>query len=165
MPSPCVLSILPVKPPRSLVNTYWPGLLRRASRAQRQGLIKEPEPGYTAEDGKRTFALSEIMVCQPYTGQHIAHALHDELLTGRHEARATALAHDVVTALAHDVVTALAHDVVAPLADVAANMPVVLSPVSSESTRSIFFMIERSFRSEIWCSWHYAHYERPGLHA
>ena len=56
-----------------------------------RGLINEPEPGFTAEDGKRTFALSEIMVCEPYTGQHIAHALHDALLNGRSEARATLL--------------------------------------------------------------------------
>jgi GNAT superfamily N-acetyltransferase len=55
------------------------------------GLSAEPEPGFTREDGQRTFALSEIMVCQGYTGQGIAHALHDELLTKRSEQRATLL--------------------------------------------------------------------------
>jgi ribosomal protein S18 acetylase RimI-like enzyme len=43
------------------------------------------------EDGTRTFALSEIMVRRAYTGQGIAHALHDELLGGRSEERATLL--------------------------------------------------------------------------
>jgi ribosomal protein S18 acetylase RimI-like enzyme len=56
-----------------------------------EGVVQEPEPGFTVEDGKRTFALSEIMVRQEYTGQHIAHALHNELLSGRPETRATLL--------------------------------------------------------------------------
>ena len=55
------------------------------------GLRGDVEPGFTDEDGKRTFALSEIMVCQTFTGQGIAHALHDELLGGRKESRATLL--------------------------------------------------------------------------
>jgi ribosomal protein S18 acetylase RimI-like enzyme len=55
------------------------------------GLVAEPEPGFTREDGTRTFALSEIMVRRAYTGQGIAHALHDELLGGRSEERATLL--------------------------------------------------------------------------
>jgi hypothetical protein len=69
----------------------WP-LDRTRGASWWEGLIKEPEPGFTAEDGKRTFALSEIMICQQYRGQHVAHALHDELLNGRQEARATLLA-------------------------------------------------------------------------
>jgi ribosomal protein S18 acetylase RimI-like enzyme len=61
--------------------------------------LDEPEPGFTAEDGKRTFALSEIMVRGEWTGRGIAHALHDELLRGRHEKRATLLAeHENVNA-------------------------------------------------------------------
>lgn len=56
------------------------------------GLDHEPEPGFTDEDGTRTFALSEIMVVREQTGQGIAHALHDELLRGRGERRATLLA-------------------------------------------------------------------------
>ncbi|MGH3828054.1 MAG: GNAT family N-acetyltransferase [Pseudonocardiaceae bacterium] len=55
------------------------------------GLVAEPEPGFTLEDGHRTFALSELMVRQPWTGRGIAHALHDELLRHRPETRATLL--------------------------------------------------------------------------
>jgi ribosomal protein S18 acetylase RimI-like enzyme len=54
-------------------------------------LLTEPEPGFSREDGRRTFALSEIMVRRAYTGRHIAHALHDELLSTRTEQRATLL--------------------------------------------------------------------------
>lgn len=57
-----------------------------------EGLASEPEPGFTSEDGTRTFALSEIMVTREFTGLGIAHALHDELLRGRSEQRATLLA-------------------------------------------------------------------------
>lgn len=46
---------------------------------------------FTAETGSRTFALSEIMVRSEFTGQGAAHALHDELLSGRAESRATLL--------------------------------------------------------------------------
>jgi GNAT superfamily N-acetyltransferase len=56
-----------------------------------EGLAAEPEPGFTNENGTRTFALSEIMVIREHTGQGIAHALHDELLRGRCEQRATLL--------------------------------------------------------------------------
>jgi ribosomal protein S18 acetylase RimI-like enzyme len=55
------------------------------------GLIKAPEPDFTAEDGRRTFALSEIMVRQAFTRRGIAHALHGELLFARPEQRATLL--------------------------------------------------------------------------
>ncbi|MET8870764.1 GNAT family N-acetyltransferase [Nocardia sp. NPDC004604] len=46
---------------------------------------------FTNEDGTRTFALSEIMVCANYTGRGLARALHDELLGSRHEKRSTLL--------------------------------------------------------------------------
>ncbi|WP_040700555.1 GNAT family N-acetyltransferase [Nocardia vinacea] len=46
---------------------------------------------FTAENGSRTFALSEIMVRSELTGRGIAHALHDELLGHRAEQRATLL--------------------------------------------------------------------------
>ncbi|WP_280421152.1 GNAT family N-acetyltransferase [Nocardia carnea] len=46
---------------------------------------------FTAETGSRTFALSEIMVCSEHAGQGLARALHDELLGGRPEQRATLL--------------------------------------------------------------------------
>lgn len=54
-------------------------------------LVTEPEPGFTIENGHRTFALSEIMVRRNWTGQGVAHALHDELLQRRRETRATLL--------------------------------------------------------------------------
>lgn len=38
-------------------------------------LISELEPGFTVEDGHRTFALSELMVRQRWTGHGVAHAL------------------------------------------------------------------------------------------
>jgi GNAT superfamily N-acetyltransferase len=56
-----------------------------------EALESEPEPGFTVEDGTRTFALSEIMVTRSHTGHGIARALHDELLRGRREQRATLL--------------------------------------------------------------------------
>jgi GNAT superfamily N-acetyltransferase len=56
-----------------------------------KGLLSEPEPGFTQENGRRTFALSEIMVSQEWTGKGIAHALHDHLLSGRPESRASLL--------------------------------------------------------------------------
>jgi GNAT superfamily N-acetyltransferase len=55
------------------------------------GLLTETEPGFTDEDGARTFALSEIMVCEDQTGRGVAHALHDQLLGKRPERRATLL--------------------------------------------------------------------------
>ncbi|MGH3549923.1 MAG: hypothetical protein ACRDQU_17805 [Pseudonocardiaceae bacterium] len=47
------------------------------------GLLSEPEPDFTNEDGNRTFALSEIMVSREWAGRGVAHALHDELLLAR----------------------------------------------------------------------------------
>jgi ribosomal protein S18 acetylase RimI-like enzyme len=68
----------------------WP-LDEGAANGWWAGLLDEPEPGFTRENGHRTFALSEIMVRQAATGQGIAHALHDELLGARTEERATLL--------------------------------------------------------------------------
>ncbi|MGB6163394.1 MAG: GNAT family N-acetyltransferase [Pseudonocardiaceae bacterium] len=56
-----------------------------------EGLISEPEPDFTHEDGRRTFSLSEIMASQEWTGKGVAHALHDRLLLARTESRATFL--------------------------------------------------------------------------
>lgn len=55
------------------------------------GLLTPVPPGFTDEDGTRTFALSEIMVREDLTGQGLAHRLHDELLAKRRERRATLL--------------------------------------------------------------------------
>ena len=68
----------------------WP-LHAHSGEAWWRGLVKEPEPGFTREDGTRTFALSEIMVVRRWTGQGIGHALHDELLSARPETRAVLL--------------------------------------------------------------------------
>lgn len=55
-------------------------------------VLDEGDPAeFTAETGARTFALSEIMVSAEHTGQGLARALHDELLRGRTEQRATLL--------------------------------------------------------------------------
>lgn len=66
-----------------------------ANTAWWSGLVLDDETtdlqAFTAEDGARTFALSEIMVRSEYTGQGIARQLHDELLSGRPEHRATLL--------------------------------------------------------------------------
>ncbi len=75
---------------RQPVGQAWGWVLRPAT-AWWRGLLAEPEPGFTVEDGTRTFALSELMVRQHWTGRGIAHALHDELLRGRREIRATLL--------------------------------------------------------------------------
>lgn len=56
-----------------------------------KGLLSEPEPGFTRENGRRTFAPSEIMVPQEWTGKGVAHALHDHLLSGHPESRASVL--------------------------------------------------------------------------
>lgn len=55
------------------------------------GLVSEVEPGFTEEDGTRTFAFSEFMVRARFAGQGIGHVLHDELLASRKEQRATLL--------------------------------------------------------------------------
>jgi ribosomal protein S18 acetylase RimI-like enzyme len=56
-----------------------------------KGLVGDVEPGFTDEDGKRTFAFSEFMVRARFAGKGIGHALHDELLGPRLERRATLL--------------------------------------------------------------------------
>ncbi len=72
------------------IGQTW-GWALGATTAWWDDLTSEPEPGFTIEDGHRTFALSELMVRQGWTGQGVAHALHDELLQRRRETRATLL--------------------------------------------------------------------------
>jgi GNAT superfamily N-acetyltransferase len=72
------------------IGQAWGWPLTEHSRRW-EGFLSEPEPGFTREDGRRTFALSEIMVSQEWTGKGIAHALHDHLLSVRTESRATLL--------------------------------------------------------------------------
>ncbi|WP_320064997.1 GNAT family N-acetyltransferase [Micromonospora sp. RTGN7] len=56
--------------------------------------MQEPVPaGFsTDEDGRRTFGISELMVASGWRRRGIARTLHDELLSGRAEKRATLLA-------------------------------------------------------------------------
>ncbi len=72
------------------IGQAWGWPLTKRSRWW-EGLLSEPEPGFTHEDGHRTFALSEIMVSQEWTGKGVAHALHDHILSTRTESRATLL--------------------------------------------------------------------------
>ena len=55
------------------------------------GLTSEVEPGFTDEDGTRTFAFSEFMVRARWAGKGIGRVLHNELLSARTEKRATLL--------------------------------------------------------------------------
>ena len=78
--------------PQAVGQTWgWPLGPAATTTGWWSGLLAEPDAGFSAEDGKRTFALSEIMVKVEYAGQGIAHVLHDELLSHREERRATLL--------------------------------------------------------------------------
>lgn len=46
---------------------------------------------FTTETGKRTLAISELMVRERWRGHGLARRLHDEMLSGRREERATLL--------------------------------------------------------------------------
>ena len=52
---------------------------------QAWGMPVTPTIASAAGDGERVFGLCEIMVRRAWTGQGIAHSLHDELLAGRPE--------------------------------------------------------------------------------
>jgi ribosomal protein S18 acetylase RimI-like enzyme len=56
-----------------------------------RGLKTDRDEGELAEDGHRTFALTEIMVREQWRRRGYAHQLHDALLAGREEERATLL--------------------------------------------------------------------------
>ncbi len=73
------------------VGQAWGWALRPPDGGWWRWLTTPVEPGFVEESGERTFALSELMVLQAFTGRHIAHALHDELLSPRREQRATLL--------------------------------------------------------------------------
>lgn len=54
--------------------------------------LQEPVPaGFTAETGRRTFAISELLVRRAWQRRGIARALHDEVMSSRTEDRATLL--------------------------------------------------------------------------
>lgn len=67
--------------PLTAKTAWWDGLK----------LDEGDQASFTSENGSRTFAFSEIMVRKRFTGKGIARALHDELLEGRPEQRATLL--------------------------------------------------------------------------
>ncbi|MEU5671759.1 GNAT family N-acetyltransferase [Micromonospora sp. NPDC047753] len=56
-----------------------------------EGIHEPVPPGFTEEDGTRTFALSELLVHPAWRRQGIAGALHDDLVNDRTELRATLL--------------------------------------------------------------------------
>ena len=56
-----------------------------------RGLRTSQPTGFTDEDGRRTFAVNEIMVVEPERRHGVATALHRELLSARPERRATLL--------------------------------------------------------------------------
>ena len=56
-----------------------------------RGLLSDMPPDFTAEDGRRTVAISEILVAETLRRRGIARALHDEFLARRTESRATLL--------------------------------------------------------------------------
>jgi ribosomal protein S18 acetylase RimI-like enzyme len=56
-----------------------------------RGLLEEIDPVLVTEDGRRTFAITEIMVREAWRRRGYAKALHDALLEGRPEQRATLL--------------------------------------------------------------------------
>ena len=58
------------------------------------GLTTPVPDGFTDETGTRTFAFNELMVVPEWQGRGVAHALHDALLRGRHEERATLLVRE-----------------------------------------------------------------------
>ena len=66
----------------------WP---LKAGSSWWDGLLTDLGADFTQESGRRTFALSEIMVASEWMGRGVAHALHDELLAARTEPRATLL--------------------------------------------------------------------------
>ncbi len=78
------------------IGQAWGWPLTETSRWW-HGLTTDEDADFTREDGRRTFALSEIMVDQHCTGRGVAHALHDHLLAERPETRATLLVNPANT--------------------------------------------------------------------
>ncbi|RBO91350.1 GNAT family N-acetyltransferase [Nocardia puris] len=73
------------------VGQSWGWPLRQTSRWWEGLALDTPDPTFVQEDGSRTFALSEVMVCASHTGRGLGRSLHDELLRTRPEQRATLL--------------------------------------------------------------------------
>jgi ribosomal protein S18 acetylase RimI-like enzyme len=58
-----------------------------------RGLVTPVPDGFTDEDGRRTFAVNEIMVRPEWQRRGVARTMNSELLSGRPERRATLLAN------------------------------------------------------------------------
>jgi GNAT superfamily N-acetyltransferase len=87
---------------RGQVAGYAFGAALAPGAAWWRGMLEPLPPQDTAEDGARTFALYEIMLRSPWRGTGAAERIHEELLAGRTEQRATLLvetAHPRVKAL------------------------------------------------------------------
>jgi GNAT superfamily N-acetyltransferase len=71
------------------VGQVWGWAIKEPTIAHSpEDATEDSKPAPDHKDGQRTFALAEIMVREAWTGQGIAHALHDELLGARLERRA-----------------------------------------------------------------------------
>jgi GNAT superfamily N-acetyltransferase len=70
---------------------YAYGATLRADTLWWNGMREPLPPAMTRETGRRTFALNEIMVRAPWRRHGIGRRLHDALLNGRSEERATLL--------------------------------------------------------------------------
>ncbi|MFI5955738.1 GNAT family N-acetyltransferase [Cryptosporangium sp. NPDC051539] len=73
-----------------LIGYAYGGPLAAATRWW-EGMREDVPADALTEDGSRTFALNEIMVLESWRRRGIAHSLHDTLLAGRPERRATLL--------------------------------------------------------------------------
>jgi GNAT superfamily N-acetyltransferase len=70
---------------------YAMGFTLPAGSGWWRGFRGDVDPGLLREDGRRTFALTYIMVRQAWQRRGYARALHDALLLGRSEERAALL--------------------------------------------------------------------------
>jgi ribosomal protein S18 acetylase RimI-like enzyme len=75
---------------RELVG-YTYGFPLPAGTSWWNGLLSSVPPAFTDENGRRTFAVSEVMVAAPYRRRGLARTLVDHLLSARPEPRATLL--------------------------------------------------------------------------
>ena len=74
-----------------MIVGYAYGFPLGAATAWWDGLATAVPDGFTAEDGRRTFALSEVMVRAPWRRLGVARTLVERLLADRAEPRGTLL--------------------------------------------------------------------------
>jgi ribosomal protein S18 acetylase RimI-like enzyme len=65
------------------------GYSLRAATRWWEGVVPPPLPGFSAERDGRTFAIKELAVAGPYRREGVGRRLHDALIEGRSEERAT----------------------------------------------------------------------------